>query len=68
MAKTNAERQAEYRAKQREVIADQEGAMTILATENAALRAENSMLKEKLHAMEIAALKLKAKRTTAKKA
>ena len=61
MAKTNAERQADYRAKQKDIISDQDGAMTILAAENAKLRAENSALKDKLHAMELAAVKLKSK-------
>lgn len=61
MAKTNAERQAEYRAKQKTTITDQDGALAILAAENAALRAENATLKDKVHAMEIAALKAKAK-------
>lgn len=67
MAKTNAERQAEYRAKQKGTITDQEATMAILAAENVKLREENSALKDKVHAMEIAALKAKAKQARATK-
>jgi predicted nuclease with TOPRIM domain len=64
MALTNAERQAALKARREEttrLLAEQN---TALLEENAELRAEVTALKEKVHKLEIAALKAQLKQAT----
>lgn len=61
MAQTPAERQAARRARQQQAIDDLSAANARLVEQVAALMAENTRLKDKVHSLEIAALKAQVK-------
>lgn len=62
MALTNAERQANLKARREEVTQSLTKQNAALLEENAALRAEVDSLKTKAHRLEVAALKAELKR------
>lgn len=62
MALTPAERQANAKAKKQELLESLSSANALLMTENTNLRAEIKTLTEKMHRMEIAALKAQLKK------
>ena len=62
MALTNAERQANLKARREEMAQALTEQNAMLIAENAALRAEVDLLKTKAHRLEVAALKAELKR------
>lgn len=62
MALTNAERQANLKARREEITQALTKQNAALLEENAALRAEVDLLKTKAHRLEVAALKAELKR------
>lgn len=61
MAQTPAERQAARRERQQQALDDLTAANAKLVEQVAMLQAENTRLKDKVHALEIAALKAQIK-------
>lgn len=62
MALTPAERQAAAKARKQEQIEKLEKAVEVLIENNQKLQAENKLLTEKIHRMEIASLKAQLKK------
>lgn len=62
MALTPAERQAAAKARKQEQIEKLEKAVEVLTENNQKLQAENKLLTEKIHRMEIASLKAQLKK------
>ena len=65
MALTNAERQANLKARREEMMQALTKQNAALLTENAALRVEIDLLKTKAHRLEVSALKAELKRVEA---